>query len=169
MAGVERPGTDLEQQRGHQEEVVPAHEDDLDVPPALAKPLQVAGRAHPTEAAAEDHNPGLHVVSQGMKKEFTRRTRSADTPAPTARPRPGRGVLRGPSAAPPRPAAPPGRPPSRPPGPPPGRPAGPAAASRTGRSAPGNARPAPARRPASSRRSPAAPPTRPRRARPPGR
>src|SRR5262249_6191241 len=45
--------------RRHQEEIVPAHEDDLDVLPAPAKPLQVSGRGDPAEAAAEDHDPGL--------------------------------------------------------------------------------------------------------------
>src|SRR5207244_11906479 len=69
MAGIERPGADLEQQRGHQDEIVPAHEDDLDIPPALAKPLQAAGRGHTPEAAAKDHDPGLlghrHVTSPG--------------------------------------------------------------------------------------------------------
>ena len=46
---------------GHEEEVVPAHQDDLDVRPALAELLQVAGRVDPAEAAAEDDDPGLRV------------------------------------------------------------------------------------------------------------
>ena len=54
--GIERPGADLEQERRHQQEVVPAHEDDLDVRPAFAKPLQAAGRGHSSKAAAEDHD-----------------------------------------------------------------------------------------------------------------
>src|SRR5207249_3991662 len=70
---------DLEQQRGHQEEVVPAHEDDLDVPPALAKPLQVAGRGHSTEAAAKDHDSGLlrnrHVTPPERLSRFAERGR----------------------------------------------------------------------------------------------
>jgi hypothetical protein len=39
MPGVECPGTHLEKQRSHHEEIVPAHENDLDVPPPSAKPL----------------------------------------------------------------------------------------------------------------------------------
>jgi hypothetical protein len=33
--------------------------EDLDIPPALAKPLQAAGRGHSPEATAKDHYPGL--------------------------------------------------------------------------------------------------------------
>src|SRR5262249_2876099 len=54
-----RPGTDLEEQRGHQDKIIPAHEDDLDIPPAFAKPLQATGRGNAAEAAAEDHDPGF--------------------------------------------------------------------------------------------------------------
>src|SRR5881227_4361521 len=79
MVGVERPGADLEQQRGHQDEIVPADEDDLDIPPALAKSLQAAGRGYSPEATAKDHDPGLlghrHVTSPGRMSRFANRGR----------------------------------------------------------------------------------------------
>jgi hypothetical protein len=59
MAQVEGAGTDLEQQRRHDEEIVPAHQDDLDVRPAAAKVFQVTGGVNPAEAAAEDDDAGL--------------------------------------------------------------------------------------------------------------
>src|SRR5215472_15026264 len=59
MTEVECSGTDLEEQRRHHEEIVPAHENDLDILPVFAKPLEVTGRENSTEAAAEDHNLGL--------------------------------------------------------------------------------------------------------------
>src|SRR5262249_55559657 len=66
MAEIECSGTDLEEQRGHDEEIVAAHKHDLDILPAFAKPLQVTGRIDATESAAEDHNPGLsHCLSPG--------------------------------------------------------------------------------------------------------
>jgi hypothetical protein len=42
LADVEGRGADLEQQRCHDEEVVPAHQDDLDVRPVAAKSFQMA-------------------------------------------------------------------------------------------------------------------------------
>ena len=42
-----------------EQEVVPAHQDDLDVRPPLAEPFQVAGGVDPPEAAAEDHDASL--------------------------------------------------------------------------------------------------------------
>jgi hypothetical protein len=59
MSEVKDPGTDLEEQRGHHQEIVPADEHYLDILPAFAKPLQVTGRVDPAEAAAKDYNPGL--------------------------------------------------------------------------------------------------------------
>jgi hypothetical protein len=59
MSGVEGPGTDLEQKRGQQDKVIPAHENDFDVSPALATPLEVAGGRHSAEPAAENHDPGF--------------------------------------------------------------------------------------------------------------
>src|SRR5437879_1073351 len=74
MACFERAGADLEQEWCHQDEVVPADEDDLDVPPPLAKSLQVAGRGNSAKAAAKDHDPGLfghrHVTSPGRTSRF---------------------------------------------------------------------------------------------------
>src|SRR5947207_1007 len=59
MACFESAGADFEQEWCQQDEVVPADEDDLDVPPALAKLLQAASRGHSPEAAAKYHDPGL--------------------------------------------------------------------------------------------------------------
>src|SRR5262249_46765177 len=59
MAEVECAGTDLEEQRRHHEKIVPAHENDLDILPAFAKPLQMTGRVNSSEAAAQDHDSGL--------------------------------------------------------------------------------------------------------------
>jgi len=56
---VEGSRADLEQQRRHDEEVVPAHQTDLDIRTALAKLLQVAGGEDPTEAATEDQDPSF--------------------------------------------------------------------------------------------------------------
>ena len=57
MALVERPGTDLEQQRRHEEKIVLAHENDLHVRPVTAKLFQMAGRVDPAKTAAENHDP----------------------------------------------------------------------------------------------------------------
>ena len=62
MSQVEGSGADLEQQRRHEEEVVPAHQNDFDIRAAPAKLLQVTGGVDPTEAAAEDHDPNLRSV-----------------------------------------------------------------------------------------------------------
>ena len=59
VPGVERPGANLKQQGSQDDEVVPADEDDLDVRPVAAQPLQVTGGRNPAEAAAEDDDPGL--------------------------------------------------------------------------------------------------------------
>ena len=47
MAQVQGPREDLEQQGRHEQEVVPAHQDDLDVRPPPESRLQVAGRVAP--------------------------------------------------------------------------------------------------------------------------
>jgi hypothetical protein len=39
MSDIECSGTDFEEQRCHQDEIVPAYEDDLDIPPPSAEPL----------------------------------------------------------------------------------------------------------------------------------
>src|SRR5438874_860919 len=74
MACFESAGADFEQEWCQQDEVVPADEDDLDVPPALAKFLQAASRGHSPEAAAKDHDPGLfghrHITSPGRTSRF---------------------------------------------------------------------------------------------------
>ncbi len=53
VSQVEGSRADLEQQRRHDQEVVPAHQSDLDIGTALAKFLQVAGGVHATEAATQ--------------------------------------------------------------------------------------------------------------------
>src|SRR5262249_35126005 len=62
MAEVEGPGENLKQQRRHDEEVVPADQDDLDVRPAPAKLFQVTGGVDAAEAAPEDDDAGLRGV-----------------------------------------------------------------------------------------------------------
>ena len=62
MAQLKRPGKNLKQERRHQQEVVPAHQHDLDVRAALEKALQMAGRINAAKAAAEDHN-AFHGIS----------------------------------------------------------------------------------------------------------
>ena len=64
VAQVKGSGTDLEQQRRHDEEVVPAHQDDLDIRQAPAKPFQVTGGVDAAEAAAEDQ------IDCGSSEEF---------------------------------------------------------------------------------------------------
>jgi hypothetical protein len=59
VAHVQGAGTDLEEQRGHQEEVVPAHQNDLDIRAALAKPFQAASGVDATKAAAENQDAFL--------------------------------------------------------------------------------------------------------------
>ena len=56
---VESSRAHLEEQRRDEEEVVPAHQDDLDIRPPLAELFQVAGGVHATEATAEDHDASL--------------------------------------------------------------------------------------------------------------
>ena len=56
---VEGARAHLEEQRRDQEEVVPAHQDDLDIRPPLAELLQVAGGVDPAEATAKDHDASL--------------------------------------------------------------------------------------------------------------
>ena len=57
MAYIEGPRADLEKQGCHEKEIVLADENDLDVGPAFAKSLQVAGGVDAAEAAAQDHDP----------------------------------------------------------------------------------------------------------------
>ena len=62
-AQVQGPREDLEQQGRHEHEVVPAHQDDLDVRPPPEEPFQVAGGGDAPEAAAEDHDAFLRCGS----------------------------------------------------------------------------------------------------------
>ena len=59
MRQVQRAGEHLEQQRRHEEEVVPAHENDLDVGAAFTKRFEMAGRVD----AAESRRQGSKCVS----------------------------------------------------------------------------------------------------------
>ena len=59
---VKSSGTNLKQQRRHDEKVVAAHKDDFDIRTALAKLLQVPGRVDPTEAATEDQDPSFRRI-----------------------------------------------------------------------------------------------------------
>ena len=57
------PRKDLEQQGRHEQEVVPAHQDDLHVRPPPAESFQVAGGGDSAEAAAEDQDAFLRCRS----------------------------------------------------------------------------------------------------------
>jgi hypothetical protein len=57
MTRVQRPGKRLEQQRRHDQEVVPAIENDLDVRPAPQELLQATRRVDAAKAAAQDDDP----------------------------------------------------------------------------------------------------------------
>src|SRR5262249_9914382 len=64
MAEVKCSGTDLEEQRRHHEEIVPAHNDEVDIRALPAEFFEVAGRVDSTEAAAEDYDSVRHVIPQ---------------------------------------------------------------------------------------------------------
>jgi hypothetical protein len=59
MAYVERPRTNLEQQRRHQQEIIATDEHDLDILASSAKLLQVARGVDSTETTAKNHDSGL--------------------------------------------------------------------------------------------------------------
>jgi hypothetical protein len=59
MPQVERPGTNLKQERSHEQEVVSAYEHDFDVGPTLKELLQVLGCVGATESAAQDQDPSF--------------------------------------------------------------------------------------------------------------
>src|SRR5262249_42093885 len=63
MVHVESPGKRLEQQRCYDQEIVPAHQDDLDIRAALEEPFQMAGRGDAPKAAAQDQNAFLRSSS----------------------------------------------------------------------------------------------------------
>src|SRR5262249_56923199 len=78
MAEVEGPGESLKQQRRHDEEVVPAHQDDLDFRPAPAKLFQVTGGVDAAEAAADDDDAGLRRVGVSRAHGSPRGSASRD-------------------------------------------------------------------------------------------
>jgi hypothetical protein len=57
VAQVQGSGADLEQQRRHEKEIVPAHQYNLDFRSAPAEFFQVSGRVQAAKAATEDDNP----------------------------------------------------------------------------------------------------------------
>ena len=59
MAHVEGSRKNLKEKRRHEQEVVPAHQNDFDIRAAFEKPLQAAGRVDSAKAAAEDQNAFL--------------------------------------------------------------------------------------------------------------
>ncbi len=59
MTSIKGPRKNLKQQRRHEQEVVPAYENDLDVRPALEKFFQAARGVDPAEAAAQNHDPSF--------------------------------------------------------------------------------------------------------------
>jgi hypothetical protein len=56
MSQLEDPGARLEEQRRQHEEVVAAHERDLDAVLSADQALEVARHRHPTEATPKDHD-----------------------------------------------------------------------------------------------------------------
>jgi hypothetical protein len=56
VADVEGPGENLEQQRRHEQEIVPAHQNDLNIRSASEEPFQAAGGVDSAKPAAEDQN-----------------------------------------------------------------------------------------------------------------
>ncbi len=56
MAHVKGAGKNLKQQWRHEQKVVPAHQNDLDIRAALEEPFQVASRVDSPKAAAKDQN-----------------------------------------------------------------------------------------------------------------
>ena len=85
---IEGARAHLEQQRRHQEEVVPAHQDDLDIRPPLAELFQLAGGVDPAEAPAEDHDASLRSL-EGSSVRCTfvigcQRQRSVSSPEEVA-------------------------------------------------------------------------------------
>jgi hypothetical protein len=59
MPQIEGAGAHLEEQRRDEEEVVAAHQDELDIRPPPAELFQVAGGVDPREATAEDDDACL--------------------------------------------------------------------------------------------------------------
>jgi hypothetical protein len=62
MAGVECSGTDLEQQRGQDDEIIVTDKNDLDIRPMATQPLQATGGRNPAEAATKDDDPSLSCL-----------------------------------------------------------------------------------------------------------
>jgi hypothetical protein len=59
MTHVKGSGTNLKQQWRHEQEVVPAHQNDLYIRAAIEKPFQVTGRVDSSKATAKDQNAFL--------------------------------------------------------------------------------------------------------------
>jgi hypothetical protein len=59
MANIESSGTNLKQEGCHKEEIIPAHQHDLDVSPSLAELLQVTGGVDAAKAAPENQDAFL--------------------------------------------------------------------------------------------------------------
>ena len=76
MAHVKGSGKDLKQQRRHEQEVVPAHQNDLDIRTAFEEPFQAAGREDSAKAAAEDHNAFLRCLRRSCRLFLTSRAGS---------------------------------------------------------------------------------------------
>src|SRR5262249_29468430 len=67
MPHVKSARKNLKQQRRHEQEVVPVHQNDLDIRAVLEKLFQEAGRVDSTKSAAEDQNAffrcgSVHVI-----------------------------------------------------------------------------------------------------------
>ncbi len=58
MVGIEGAGTNLEQERRHEKEIVLAYQDDLDIRAVSAQLLQVPRRINAAKSSAEDYDSG---------------------------------------------------------------------------------------------------------------
>ncbi len=77
VAQFKGSGKDLKQQWRHEQEVVPAHQNDLDVRVVFEEPFQVAGRVDSAKAAAEDHNAFHRFPHQTLSPAVSRARRPA--------------------------------------------------------------------------------------------
>src|SRR5262249_50977109 len=96
VAQVERSRADLEQQRRHDQEVVPTDQDDLDVRAAPEQPFQMAGRVDAAEAAAQYDDARRSPLRFSDHRDFSFRLmrpwphdRRPPTPCPDEPSRPG--------------------------------------------------------------------------------
>jgi hypothetical protein len=64
---VQGAGADLEQQWCQDEIIISTHENDLDIPAAIAELLQMASGVSAAETAAKDHDPSVPIRRVGSR------------------------------------------------------------------------------------------------------